>query len=286
MGQSLAAREAVEGMRVGIHKSPLRGFSTEFAHHRQYVPGDEIRHVDWRVYGRTERYYVKLWEAETNFDAYMLLDVSESMNYASGELSKADYAKRMAVTLSYLAIQQHDSAGLGAFDSELRAFVPPSSTLGVLANMEQAMASAPGRPRTDVAAILHEFAGRLPRKGFVLLFSDLFDDIDQFVDGLEHLRFRGHNLTVFHVLDPDELRFPFRGICRFVGLENEPHLVTDPGRIRADYLAELERFTAEIRAACQRCHADYVPVDTSRPVGVVLSEYLQARASVPRVLKR
>lgn len=283
---TLVAREVVEGLRVGTHKSPLRGFSTEFAHHRQYVPGDEVRHVDWRVYGRTERFYVKLYEAETNFDVNMLLDMSRSMEYASGSVSKADYAKYMAASLAYLAIQQHDTAGLAAFDDQLRCYVEPSGTLSAISNMEHALEEVQGAPRTNVSGLLHEFAQRIPRKGFVMLFSDLFDSVDEFIEGLEHLRFRGHNLTVFHILDPDELTFPFRGTCRFVGLEEEPEIITHPHRIQEAYLAELDRFQARIRNACERCHADYVPVDTSRPLDVILSEYLFARASSRRMTKR
>jgi uncharacterized protein (DUF58 family) len=280
------AREVVEGLRVGMHKSPLRGFSTEFAHHRQYVPGDEVRHVDWRVYGRTERFYVKLYEAETNFDVNMLLDLSRSMEYSSGAVSKADYAKYMAASLAYLTMQQHDAAGLAAFDDQLRCYVEPSGTLSTISNMEHALEEVRGAPRTNVSALLHEFAQRIPRKGFVMLFSDLFDNTDEFIEGLEHLRFRGHNLTVFHILDPDELTFPFRGTCRFVGLEEEPEIITHPHRIQEAYLAELDRFQQRIQEACQRCHADYVPVDTSRPLDAVLSEYLFTRASSRRVTKR
>jgi uncharacterized protein (DUF58 family) len=283
---SLVAREVVEGLRVGMHKSPLRGFSTEFAHHRQYVPGDEVRHVDWRVYGRTERFYVKLYEAETNFDLNMLLDMSRSMNYSSTGVSKADYAKYMAASLAYMAIQQHDAAGLAAFDDQLRCYVEPSGTLATIGNMEHALEDVQGAPRTNVSALCHEFAQRIPRKGFVMLFSDLFDSIDEFIEGLEHLRFRGHNLTVFHVLDPDELTFPFRGTCRFVGLENEPEIITHPHRIQEAYLQELQNFQQRIREACERVHADYVPVDTSRPLDVVLSEYLFARSTTRKMAKR
>ena len=274
----LVAREVVEGLRVGMHRSPLRGFSTEFAHHRPYVPGDSTRRLDWRVYARTERYYVKLFEAETNFDAHLLLDASSSMRYASGSVTKLEYAKFMAASLAYLVVDQRDSVGLAVFDAELRRYLEPSSTMGVIRDIDRELAEAADVPRTDVAAILHEFARRIPRRGFVILFSDLFDHVEEFLKGLDHLRFRGHNVVVFHVLDPYELRFPFGGgTWRFEGLEREPEIVTQPKRIRAAYMAELERFLSRIRTACERSHVDYVLVDTSRPIDVVLSAYLIGR---------
>lgn len=271
------ARDVVEGLRVGIHKSPLRGFSTEFAHHRPYVPGDTIRHVDWRVYGRTERYYVKLYEAETNFDANLLLDGSTSMHYASEGLSKLEYAKRLAAAMAYLVVHQRDSAGLGVFDGELRAYIRPKSSASIVGNIAEELMKVQPQPRTNVAGILHEFARRIPRKGFVILFSDLLDNVEQFVQGIEHLRFRGHNVVVFHVLDPYELTFPFDGTRKFKGLENEPHLITQPRRIRDAYLEVLKDYLRQIRQACERAQVDYVLVDTSRPVEVTLSAFLIGR---------
>lgn len=273
----LAAREVVEGLRVGIHRSPLRGFSTEFAHHRPYVPGDEIRHLDWRVYARTERYYIKLYEAETNFDANLLLDASSSMRYASGDISKLEYAKFMAASLAYLVVEQHDSVGLAVFDDQLRRYVPPSGTQGVIRTIDDELKAAESNPKTNVAGLMHEFATRIPRRGFVMVFSDLFDDTEGFVKGIDHLRFRGHNVTVFHLLDPYELKFPFGGTWRFLGLEEEPQITTQPKRIRAAYLEELRKFIAQIRSACERSHADYVMVDTSRPIEEVLAAYLLRR---------
>jgi uncharacterized protein (DUF58 family) len=273
----LAAREVVEGLRVGMHKSPLRGYSTEFAHHRPYVPGDDARHLDWRVYGRTERYYVKLYEAETNFDANLLVDASSSMQYGSGAITKMEYAKFMAASLAYLIVEQRDSVGLGVFDSQLRRYVEPSSTMGVIRNIDEELAKAQGEPRTNVAGLLHEFARRMPRRGFVMLFSDLLDSVDEFIKGLDHLRFRGHNVTVFHLLDPWELEFPFTGTCRFLGLEHEPEIVTQPQRVRQEYLNELGEFTRKVRRACERSHADYVLVNTSRPLETVLAAFLLQR---------
>lgn len=273
----LVAREVVEGIRVGMHKSPLRGFSTEFKQHRQYVPGDTMRSIDWRVYGRTERYYVKLYEAETNFTANLLLDASSSMHYRSGSVSKLEYAKFMAASLAYLVVQQRDSVGLGVFDGQLRTYLDPKCSQAVIRNIAEELQKVEPQPRTDVAGILHEFARRIPRRGFVILFSDLFDHTEEFLQGLDHLRFRGHNVVVFHTLDPYELEFPFKGTWKFKDLELTGELVTQPNRIRAAYLEEVRKFTTQIREACERNHVDYVLVNTSKPVDTVLTGYLIGR---------
>ncbi len=191
----LIARKVVEGVRVGIHKSPLRGFSTEFAQHRQYVPGDPLRHIDWRVYGRTRRYYIKQYEAETNFTANLLLDASRSMHYGSGEMTKLEYAKYMAASLAYLIVQQRDSAGLGVFDDRLQRYVEPKCSTSIVQTIAEELEKVTPEPRTDIASLLHEFARRMKRRGFVMLFSDLFDHVEEFLQGIEHLRFRGHNVT-------------------------------------------------------------------------------------------
>jgi uncharacterized protein (DUF58 family) len=273
----LLARQVVEGVRVGMHKSPLRGFSTEFAQHRQYVHGDALRHIDWRVYGRSGRYYIKTYEAETNFNANLLLDASRSMLYKSGQISKLEYAKYMAASLAYLIVSQRDSVGLGVFDAEVRSYIPPKSTMSVIRTIGEELEKAEGEPRTNVAAIVNEFAARLPRRGFVVLFSDLLDNVDEFLKGLDHLRYRGHNVIVFHIMDPYELHFPFDGTWKFKGLELDGEIVTQPKRIRAAYMEELSGFLTKIKTACQKKDVDYVLVDTSRPVAEVLSAYLIGR---------
>jgi len=271
------AQRIVEGVRVGMHKSPLRGFSTEFAHHRQYVPGDSVKHMDWRVFSRTDRYYIKLYEAETNYDANLLLDTSASMRYGSGKVAKLEYAKYLAASMAYLIVQQRDSVGLGFFDSKLRKYIPPRSAMGVIGTIDRELRNASSKPLTDIGAQLHDFADRIPRRGLVMLFSDLFDDVESLIGGLDHLYFRGHNVTVFHLLDPYELEFPFHGTWRFRGLENEDPVITQPHRIRESYLKELRDFTGKIRRGCERCQADYVQVDTSKPVDTVLVGYLRRR---------
>ncbi len=274
----LVAREVIEGVRVGIHASPIRGFSTEFAHHRQYVPGDPAKHIDWRLYGRTDRYYIKLFEAETNYDAYLLLDASASMRFGSGELSKLEYSKYLAASLAYLVVSQSDSAGLGIFDDELRSYIDPSSSMRVISDMDNELARfTEPKPKTDISSILHEFAARIPRRGVVILFSDLFDNEEELVRGLDHLRFTGHNVIVFHMLDPLELDFPMEGAVRFEGMEGEAPITADPQKIRDAYMEEFEQFVSTIRTGCEKNHTDYVQVDVSQPLEEVLTAYLRER---------
>ena len=222
----LVAREVVEGLRVGSHRSSLRGFSTEFAHHRQYSPGDALRDLDWRVYGRTDRYYTKLYEAETNFDCTILIDASASMNYASGKVSKLEYAKFLAASLAYVVLKQRDSVGLSVFDSEVREYLPPRSAMGVILQIDQLLRDIKPTPKTSIAKQLHDIALMMKRRSFVILISDLFSDVDDIRAGLDHLRHDGHNVVVLHTLDPYELEFPFKGTWLFDGLEGDCLLYT------------------------------------------------------------
>jgi len=275
----LIAREAVEGLRVGLHRSPLRGFSTEFAHHRQYSPGDSIRDIDWRVYGRTDRYYTKLYEAETNFDCHILIDASTSMTYASGKVSKLEYAKFLAAALSYIVLKQRDSVGLSIFDSEVRAYLPPRSAMGVILQIDQLLREAQPVPKNTISKQLHDIALMMKRRSFVILISDLFGEVEDIMGGLDHLRFDGHNVVVLHTLDPYELEFPFKGTWRFEGLEQELPLTTQPERIREDYLASINEYLEDLRTGCVGAHIDYTTVDTSRPLDAVLSEFFFQRGA-------
>ena len=275
----LIAREAVEGLRSGAHRSQLRGFSTEFAHHRQYAPGDAIRDLDWRVYGRTERYYTKLYEAETNFDAYLMIDASSSMTYSSAKVSKLEYAKFLAAAMSYLILNQRDSVGLSIFNSEMRAHLPPRSALSVILQIEKNLREIKTVPKTEISKQLHDIALQIKRRSLIILISDLFADSDDVLRGLQRLRFDGHNVIVFHTLDPFELEFPFKGTWQFDGLEGEDDLITQPERIREDYLSNLNGFLDDIQSGCIGCGVDYALVDTSRPLDGLLSEFLENRSS-------
>ncbi len=278
----LVAREVVEGLRVGSHRSPLRGFSTEFAHHRQYVPGDAIRDLDWRVFGRTDRYYTKLYEAETNFDCTILIDASSSMSYASGKVSKLEYAKFLAASLAYIVLKQRDSVGLSVFDSEVRSYLPPRSAMGVILDIDRLLREVESVPRTSIAKQLHDIALMMRRRSFVILISDLFSDVDDIISGLDHLRHDGHSVVVLHTLDPYELKFPFKGIWRFDGLEGEEPITSQPERIRKDYLASLNEYMEALKAGCVASHVDYTMIDTSRPLDAVLSEFFHLRESMLR----
>ena len=274
----LIAREVVEGLRAGSHRSPLKGFSTEFAHHRQYAPGDAIRDLDWRVYGRTERYYTKLYEAETNFDCHLLMDASSSMTYGSGRVSKLEYSKYLAAALSYLILNQRDSVGLSVFDSEMRAHLPPRSAMSIILQIEKILKEITPTPKTSIAKQLNNIALQIKRRSFVILISDLFSDVGDIMRGLQRLRYGGHNVIVFHTLDPHELKFPFKGTWQFDGLEGEEELITQPERIREDYLTNLNAYLEKLQSGCIGSGVDYTLVDTSRPLDSVLSEFLETRS--------
>ena len=275
----LIAREVVEGLRVGSHRSPLRGFSTEFAHHRQYSPGDEIRDIDWRVFGRTDRYYTKLYEAETNFDCTILIDASASMSYGSGKVNKLEYAKFLAASLAYVVLKQRDSVGLSVFDSEMREYLPPRSAMGVILQIDQLLRDIKPTPKTSIAKQLHDIALMMKRRSFVILISDLFSDVDDILAGLDHLRHDGHNVVVMHTLDPYEIEFPFKGTWQFDGLEGEEPLTTQPERIRDNYLASFGEYLEALKAGCVASYIDYTTVDTSRPLDGLLSEFFHLRQS-------
>ena len=276
----LIAREVVEGLRVGSHRSPLRGFSTEFAHHRQYVPGDSLRSIDWRVYGRSDRYYTKLYEAETNFDCHLLIDSSSSMTYGSGKVNKLEYAKFLGASLAYLVLKQRDSVGISLFDSKIRAYLPPRSTMGVLLQMDQLLKDTKPTPKTAIAKQLHDVALRLKRRSFVIVISDFLSEVEDVLAGLEHLKFAGHNVLVLHTLDPHELEFPFEGTWQFDGLEGEEPLITQPERIKEDYLAKLKEYMSAFSEGCLASQIEYALVDTSRPLDIFLNEFFNQRESL------
>ncbi len=278
----VVARQVVEGVRIGQHRSPARGISSEFTAYRQYVPGDETRHIDWKAYARCNRYYIKQFDAETNFVANLLIDASQSMTYASDGISKLEYAKYLAASLAYLVVEQGDSAGVAVFDGELQNYIEPKGSTRILHDISSELERVHPHPRTNVGAMLHDFAHRMSRRGFVMLFSDLFDNTEEFVEGLNHLRFRGHNVILFHILDPYEIEFPMNGMWKFIGLEGEGEMITQPARVRANYLRELESFIDGIKTACTRAQVDYVLVNTADPIEHVLSSYLIQRTALSK----
>lgn len=281
-GLELKARRIVEGYVSGLHRSPFRGFSVEFAEHREYVPGDDIRFLDWKVFGKTDRLYLKRYEEETNLEATLLVDTSASMGYSTADgtgVSKLAYARMGAAALAYMITQQQDAAGLVLFDSQLRAQLPartgPAHVRALFRRLEEA------RPEgtTGVGRALIEAGEAVRRRGVVVLFSDLLDDPREVLKGLRHLRQRGHDVLLFHVLAHEELTFPFTRMSRFEGVELPEHVIVDPVSVRAAYLAEVEAFQRTLKRACLANRIDLVEMDTAQPLGVVLAAYLAQRAA-------
>ena len=279
-GLDLQARLVVEGYVAGMHPSPYHGFSVEFAEHREYVPGDDIRHVDWKVWSKTDKLYLKQYEEETNLLLYLLVDSSESMAYASGEnLSKFHYAQIVAASLAYMVLQQQDSVGLATFDDAVRRYLKPAGQPSHLKELIHALDITPARSKSDVAPVFHDLAERFKKRGVVAIFSDLFDDVPKILAGLKHFRHRRHEVIVFHILDPAELEFPFRDSTLFKGLEGLPDLMTEPQALRRAYQAEINGFIDEIKKGCRMINIDYVPLRTDWDLDTALTGYLAARAN-------
>ena len=278
----LKARTVVEGLRVGDHKSPYRGFSVEFVQHREYVPGDDIRHIDWKSYGRSERYTIKQYEQETNFTLHLLLDASNSMRYGSGATNKLEYAKLLTASLAYMVIRQRDSASLRVFNTEIVTELPQSSQMGHINTITHTLEEMQPREKTTIGPILDQVADRLGRRGIVVLVSDCLEDLEPTLAGLRHLRFRGHEVILFHVLHPDEVKFPLDGNIRFIGLEGFEELMTRPHLLKPAYLRIVEKYLADIRRGCDGSGVDYIQLLTDRPLGNALSEYLVRRLQTGR----
>jgi uncharacterized protein (DUF58 family) len=271
------ARFIVEGYMAGEHKSPYRGFAIEFAQHREYTHGDDPRHLDWKVLGRTDRYYIKQYEQETNYVANILLDGSESMKYGSGKVTKLQYGKVMAACLAYLILHQRDASALGLFDTAMRDYSPRSDNMATIHNVMARLAAFEPKAQTSIAAVLHDMARQIRRKGIVVLISDFFDDEEKVLEGIQHLRFGGNEVVVFHVMDPYELEFPFNGLVEFDGLEGVPKILTRPAEVRKSYLREVEAFRLRLRDGCERNNCHYTLVNTAQPLHEVLSAYLAFR---------
>lgn len=273
----LRARTIVEGFLSGLHRSPFKGFSVEFAEYRQYMPGDDLSSLDWKVFARSDRHYVKKFEEETNLDCYLLLDVSGSMGYGSGDVTKLQYATMLAASLAYLMHRQRDAVGLMAFDQELREVITPSARPGHLRTLLGALDRlAPGQG-TDVSKPLHLLAEGIRKRGLVILISDLLDEPDRVIEGLRHFRFRGTDVIVFHVADRAELTFPFERATRFRDVEQGDELMAVPSVVRGQYLAALDAAVKQYRQGLASVGIDYRLLDTSEPLGLALMSYLSTR---------
>ena len=281
-GLDLKARLIVEGFVSGLHRSPYQGFSVEFAEHREYVPGDDLRHVDWKVYGKSDRYYLKQFEEETNFACWLLVDTSESMSYRSdaAAMTKLEYAKHIAAALSWLVIQQQDSAGLitfgGAVDTFLRPSSQPSHLKQVLHDLEQVQPEG----ETALGPVLHELAERIRRRGLVVLFSDLFDDPESMLAGLKHFRHRRHDVTDLQIIDPAEQDFPFDEPTLYKGLELPQEVMTEPRALGRAYRLEFEEFLRTAKQTVRNLNMEYALLRTDTRLDTALRTFLKSRQRV------
>jgi uncharacterized protein (DUF58 family) len=275
----LKARTVVEGFLSGLHRSPYKGFSVEFAEYRQYMPGDDLATLDWKVYARSDRHYVKRFEEETNLECHLLLDVSASMGYRGGAaMSKLEYGSVLAASLAYLMSRQRDATGLIQFDETIGRRLPASARPGHLHAILLALDRIALGAKSNVGRPLHQLAGALTKRSLVVLISDLFDEPEQVVSGLKHLRFRGTDVIVFQVLDQHEMVFPFRGTARFTDVESADVVTADPARVRQEYLEALQQLRTRYERELRSRGIDFLTLDTSKPLDFALLAYLDARA--------
>ncbi len=274
----LKARLIVEGFISGMHKSPFHGFSVEFAQHREYVPGDDIRHIDWKVWSKSDRLYIKQYEEETNLRCYVLLDMSESMRYGSpGNMSKFDYASCVAASLAFLLLRQQDAVSLSLFDTDVRTHVPPSGHPAQLKTMLKEVAGTSPERKTELGHVFRELAEKVTRRGVVIIISDLFAPIEGTIRGIQEFSHRRHDVIVFQVLDEYELTFPFQRNTLFRGLEDLPEALVEPRALREAYLEAFGEFNAQLRRSCIASNVDFVQLKTTDRLDAALSSYLASR---------
>ncbi len=273
----LRARHIVEGFLSGAHRSPYFGQSIEFLQHREYTTGDDLRRVDWKVWAKQDRYYVKQYEEETNLRATLCVDVSAGMQYGSGPLNKYEYASTVAVSLAYLLLRQQDAVGCMSFDEKVRRTVPIRSRMNHLQSVIGALDASAPKDKTDMLKVLTDVAQETPRRGMVAIISDLFTDRQGLIKGLRLLRQRGHDVMVFHIMDDEELDFTFTGPTRFEGLELPQHLNCNPRALRKGYLEAMHAFLDEVRRGCAQNACDYALIRTSQPLDAALAAYLSSR---------
>lgn len=274
----LVARQVVEGFLTGRHRSPYHGFSVEYLDHRAYTPGDEIRSLDWKVLARTNKYFIKLFQDETNLRAHILLDCSQSMIFRSGTLSKLDYGSYLTAALAYLMLHQNDAVGLVLFDQDIRQHLPPRARPTQFRRILDLLDAPPAGGDTALGAVLHQMAERVKRRGLVILISDLLDDPAQIANGLQHFRHNHHEVVVFHVLDDAELTFPYERLTRFKDMEGAGQVVANPKSLRARYLARMRTFIDDFKAICFERGIGYHLVNTQEPYDTFLAAYLEKRA--------
>jgi len=279
----LLSKQIVDGFLSGRHRSKRKGGSAEFAEHRPYCPGDEVRLLDWRVFGKSDRYCIKQFEEETSLQAILVIDASGSMGFGLGTMSKYEYSQRAALCLARLVLQQRDAAGLAIIGGGVRCFVPPRSQPRHVEVLMENLRSASPAGLTTLAADLAELTPRIKRRGLIILFSDCFDSVNQLAHSLRLLRSRRHEVLLFHVMAPEELSFSFRQWTRFESLEDAGQMIDlDPVEIRGEYLARLKGFLDQVRHACGETSCDYVPLSTDKPLGQALADYLRRRVAAQK----
>lgn len=276
-GMEIRARLVVEGFLTGLHRSPYRGFSVEFAEHRPYMPGDEPRRIDWKIYARTDRYYIKEFEEETNLKAYLLLDASGSMGYSSNRLSKIEYGSYLAASLSYLLLKQQDSVGLVVFDQQIRRYIPPRSSKTHLHVILRELDQIRPGGETSLSATFHELAEKIKRRGLVIVISDLFDEPEEVLLGLKHFRHKKHEVICFQVMDESERSFPFQRAFTFKDMETGEELPIDPSQVADDYRAQMAGFVENYKRKLRENLIDWIPVSTATPFDRALFAYLEKR---------
>jgi uncharacterized protein (DUF58 family) len=278
----VAARRLVEGLFVGYHKSPSFGYSVEFMDHREYVAGDDLRTVDWRVWARKDKYFVKRFEMEAQLKGTILLDTSRSMEFGEGRLTKLAYGSYVAASLAYLLIHQNDMAGLVTFDSEVRNYLPARGGRTHLRQILHALSTVAPGPETDVPAVCHRLAGRISSRGMIVVISDLLDDPARVLLALQDFQHKKHDVVVFHVMDDAEIDLPYEEVANFRDVESGRRLAVDPGSFRKTYAARVGEFLRELREGCQHSNVDYHLCRTSQPIEVTLGQYLAFRAGRSR----
>jgi uncharacterized protein (DUF58 family) len=277
----LRARFVVEGFITGLHKSPFHGFSVEFAEHRQYMPGDEIKYVDWKILARTDRYYIKQFEEETNLKCYILIDKSKSMNYSSGKnIKKIDYARYLAASLSYLMIQQRDAVGLISYDEKVNTFIPPHATQSYLKLiLKELQTMSPGN-KTGTANSLNIIAEQIKRRGLIIILSDFFDNPNEVINTFKHFTHNKHEVIIFQILDPMEKSFAFGRDAIFKDMETDEEITTQPFHIQKAYQSEMKKFLEFYKRECLLNHIDYTLMDTSTPFDIALMNYIMKRSKL------
>ena len=276
----LRAQHVIEGFISGMHRSPFFGHSVEFAQHREYVRGDDVRHLDWKVWSKTDRFYIKQYEAETNLRAQVVVDVSESMRYGTGALNKYEYACTAGACMAYLATRQQDSVGLIAFDSDIRAQLPPKASQIHLDAIAKTLNVSKPREKTNIYSVLKRVAEATHGRSLIAILSDFLVDREPLLKGLEMLRARRHDVMVLHIMDDDEINFPFAGTTRFEGMEELPNLTCDPRALRDGYLEALQEYLVEVRRGCSKLGIDYMLIQTSDYMDAVLSRFLHRRMAM------